>query len=55
MTGPSLGDQFNAFLDREMSERRKEDFRKLDDEKYKIPPKGKQKRRKLCFRQFFHA
>lgn len=55
MTSPSASDNFNAFLDREMAERRKEDFKRMDDEKYKIPPKGRHKRRKLCFRLFFHA
>ena len=46
MTGPSLGDQFNAFLDREMSERRKEEFRNQDDEKFLISDRRKRKRKK---------
>ena len=51
---PDAFEVFNKFLDREMAERRKNEFKRMDDEKFKIPPKSRRKRRKLCFRQFFH-
>lgn len=51
---PDAFEVFNKFLDREMAERRKDEFKRMDDEKFKIPPKNRRKRRKSCFRQFFH-
>ena len=45
MTSPSAFDNFNDFLDREVSERRAEKWKRLGDSKYRIA--GRKKRRSL--------
>lgn len=45
MTTPSAFDSFSDDLDRELAERKKKKFRKLNDDKYRIA--GKKKRKSL--------
>jgi len=45
MTSPSASDNFNTFLERELSEREKEEFKRRNDEKYTIRNKPRRKLR----------
>ena len=48
MTTPSAFDSFSDELDRELSERKKEKFRKLNDDKYRVVVR---KKRRISWRR----